>query len=195
MSSWRLSEGPSEGFWLDETEMSAWRSSEGPSKGFWLDNTKMSSWRSSEALSEGFWLDETKMSSWRSSEGPSEGFWLDETKNLVCMTMRPTCRPARLIWLEEKGNLSYILGHFWLDDPMDLSCWNAYDWLIRLICFKRLLLASLSRDFRKSYAIDKKTITRKRLLLATNTPFWSVLDARNRQNECHICLLTLPVVE
>ena len=111
------------------------RSSEGLYDGFWLDETKMSSWRSSEGPSKGFWLDETKMPSWRSSEGLSEGFWLDETKQLVRMTMRPTCCPSRLIWLDEKGNLYFLLVRFWLDNPLDLSCWNASDWLIHWSAF------------------------------------------------------------
>ena len=82
-------------------------------------------------------------------------------RNLVRMTMHPTCCPARLIWLDEKGNLSYLLGHFWLADPLDLSCWNAFDWLIQLICFQCLLLTPLFfllRDFIQPYLIDKKRL-------------------------------------
>ena len=158
MSSWRSSEGWSEGFWLVETKMSSWRSSEGPSEGFWLDETKLSSWRSSEGPSEGFWLDETNMLSWRSSGGLSKGFWLEKTKQLVRMTMRPTCRPARLIWLDDEGNLSFLLGRFWLDDPMDLSCWNTSDWLIRWSAFS-VFFWLLCRAISDSHT----RLTRKRL--------------------------------
>ena len=69
-----------------------------------------------------------------------------------------------------------LLERFWLADL--------------LICFQRLLLASLSRDCRQPNAIEEKTITRKRLLSATNTPFWSVLDAKtDKMNLTFVYLL------
>ena len=137
----------------------------------------------------------------RSKGDPSEG--CDWPRRRFRLEDRPKVRPKDSDWTR-RSNLSVwrcvrlVVLPDWSDWTRKETClifWGASDWLIRLICFRRLLLASLSRDFRQPYAIDKKTITQKRLLSAMNTPFWSFLDARNRQNKRHLCLLTLPVVE
>ena len=121
----------------------------------------------------------------RSKVRPKDSDW---TRRRCCLGYRPKVRPKDSDWMR-RSNLSVwrcvrlVVLPDWSDWTRKETClmfWDASDLLIQLICFQRLLLASLLRNFRQPYAIDKKTITRKRLLLAKNTPFWSVLDAQKQ---------------
>ena len=157
------------------------------------------------------WLDETKMVRLKIVRKSVRRILIGRKRKLVRMTMRPTCRPARLIWLDETesglifwdatdwlvrwtclletlligwSDGSVFRKRFWLADPMDLSSAPSFDFFVLLVA-----------RFHTAIHDWQETITRKRLLLATNMLFWYVVDAWNRQNERHLCLLTLPVVD
>ena len=53
-------------------------------------------------------------------------------------------------------------------------------------------LGFLTTQYQTCKRADEKTITRKRFLWATNTPFWPVLDAKTDKTNVTLCYLLYP---
>ena len=80
-------------------------------------------------------------------------------------------------------------GRFWLAALLELSLADASDWLLRLTCFSRLLLASQPSDVRHAKRWRRKRLREGVFFAVTNTRQYAVLTCicrLKRFNERHL---------
>ena len=154
---------------------------------------------------------DVRWSVWGSSECPSEwSYWtrwkmvrlksvrrnmIGRKRNLVHMTMRPTCMSFQSDLIGRGGIWYYLLEtlligwfggsvfwkRFWLADPMDLYS-SVFFWLL------------FTSRFAISYSHSRLTRndTRNASSFCDKYAVQSAVDERNRQNERHLCYLLYP---